>query len=168
MQIRWAAVGLLITVTMAWGQTQTPVAAQTPAVAPAPPAMPGWMMPAPHENAPLGKFERFPGDGEGAYKTGHYRDLFAEQGHTAAETHAKIEKAFQQLFHGDGQEERVYFETGANENGTLAYVTDWANNDARTEGMSYGMMICVRAQQEARVRRAVELGAHLYVDHRPE
>ena len=108
-------------------------------------------MPAPHENAPLGKFERFPGDGEGAYKTGHYRDLFAEQGHTAAETHAKIEKAFQQLFHGDGQEERVYFETGANENGTLAYVTDWANNDARTEGMSYGMMICVRAQQEARV-----------------
>ena len=105
--------------------------------------MPGWMMPVPHENAPLGKFERFPGDGEGAYKTGHYRNLFQEQGHTPAETHAKIEKAFQQLFHGDGQEERIYFETGANENGTLAYVTDWANNDARTEGMSYGMMICV-------------------------
>ena len=130
--------------------------------------MPGWMMPAPHENAPLGKFERLPGDGEGAYKTGHYRDLFAEQGHTPAETHAKIEKAFQQLFHGDGQEERVYFETGANENGTLAYMTDWANNDARTEGMSYGMMICRRAQQEARVRRAVELGAYLHADHRPE
>ena len=99
-------------------------------------------MPAPHENAPLGEIERFPGDGEGAYKTQHYRDLFAEQGHTPAESHAKIEKAFQQLFHGDGQEERIYFETGANENGTLAYVTDWANNDARTEGMSYGMMIC--------------------------
>src|ERR1039458_3255389 len=84
-----------------------PAAGQTPAAAqPAqgtPGAMPGWMMPAPHENAPLGKFERFPGDGEGAYKTGHYRDLFAEQGHAAAETRAKIEKAFQQLFHGDGQ-----------------------------------------------------------------
>src|ERR1039458_8589264 len=90
------------------GANGTPAAsAQTPAAAQAAPgtpgAMPGWMMPAPHENAPLGKFERFPGDGEGAYKTGHYRDLFAEQGHAAAETRAKIEKAFQQLFHGDGQ-----------------------------------------------------------------
>ena len=72
------------------GANGTPAAAagQTPAAAQAPPAMPGWMMPAPHENAPLGKFERFPGDGEGAYKTGHYRDLFAEQGHAAAETRA--------------------------------------------------------------------------------
>jgi oligosaccharide reducing-end xylanase len=82
--------------------------------------------------------------GAGAYATGHYRNLFAEQlGKSPAEAHAKIERAFQQLFHGDGQEERVYFETGANANGPLAYITDWANNDARTEGMSYGMMIAV-------------------------
>jgi len=87
----------------------------------------------------------FPGDGAGAYKTHHYRDLFAEQlGRSHAESQAKVEKAFQQLFHGDGQEERVYFETGANANGTLAYITDWANNDARSEGMSYGMMIAVQ------------------------
>ena len=89
-----------------------------------------------------------PGDGNGAYKTHNYRDLFAEQGHTAAESRAKIEKAFQQLFHGDGQEERLYFETGANENGPLAYITDWANNDARTEGMSYGMMIAVELDKK--------------------
>jgi len=83
-------------------------------------------------------------DGAGAYATGHYRNLFAEQlGKSPAEAHAKIERAFRQLFHGDGQEERVYFETGANANGPLAYITDWANNDARTEGMSYGMMIAV-------------------------
>jgi hypothetical protein len=81
--------------------------------------------PAPHKNMPLGNIPRKPGDGEGAYKTHHYRDLFAEQGHSATEIHAKIEKAFQQLFYGDGQEERVYFETGANANGTLAYITDW-------------------------------------------
>jgi oligosaccharide reducing-end xylanase len=86
-----------------------------------------------------------PADGSGAYATGHYRNLFAEQlGVGPAATHAKIERAFQQLFHGDGQEERVYFETGANANGTLAYITDWANNDVRTEGMSYGMMIAVQ------------------------
>jgi len=89
-----------------------------------------------------------PGDGDGAYKTHQYRDLFAEQGHTPAESRAKIERAFKQLFHGDGQEERIYFETGANENGTLAYVTDWANNDARTEGMSYGMMIAVQLDKK--------------------
>ncbi len=84
-------------------------------------------------------------DGVGAYKTHHYRNLFAERlGHTPDETRQKIEAVFQQLFHGDGQEQRVYFETGANANGTLAYITDWANNDARTEGMSYGMMIAVQ------------------------
>jgi len=116
----------------------------------------------PHENAPLGKIERFTGDGDGAYKTGKYRDLFAEQGHPPAETRAKIERAFQQLFHGDGQEERIYFETGANENGTLAYVTDWANNDVRTEGMSYGMMISVELGKK-REFDAIWNWAHTYM-----
>ncbi len=87
-------------------------------------------------------------DGTGAYKTGHYRNLFAEHGHSPAETHAKIEAAFQQFFHGDPQTQSVYFETGKNANGPLAYVTDWANNDARTEGMSYGMMICVQLNKK--------------------
>jgi oligosaccharide reducing-end xylanase len=86
-----------------------------------------------------------PDDGQGAYRTRRYRNLLAERlGVSPADTHARIERAYQQLFHGDGQEERVYFETGANANGTLAYVTDWANNDARSEGMSYGMMIAVQ------------------------
>ena len=107
-----------------------------------------FVMPAPHVNAPLGKIPRFPGDGDGAYKSGQYPDLFAEIGHTPAESNAKIEKAFQQLFHGDGQYQRVYFETGANANGPLAYITDWANNDARTEGMSYGMMIAVELNKK--------------------
>jgi len=86
----------------------------------------------------------FPGDGTGAYATHHYRDLFAEAGHSPADTQAKIDRAFQQLFHGDALTERVYFEAGSNANGPLAYMTDWANNDARTEGMSYGMMIAVQ------------------------
>ncbi len=119
-------------------------------------------MPAPHVNAPLGKIERFPGDGQGAYKTHRYRDLFAEQGHSPAESRAKIEKAFQQLFHGDGQEERIYFETGASENGPLAYVTDWANNDARTEGMSYGMIVAVELNKK-REFDAIWNWAHTYM-----
>src|ERR1700728_4211104 len=115
-------------------------------VPPPPPA--GYVPPAPHKNAPQGDIPRMPGDGDGAFKTNHYRNLFAEEGHTPAESTAKIEKAFRQLFHGDGQYERLYFETGANENGPLAYITDWANNDARTEGMSYGMMIAVQLDKK--------------------
>jgi oligosaccharide reducing-end xylanase len=119
--------------------------AQTPAPAQAPPS---FSPPLPHVNAPLGDIPRMPGDGNGAYKTHQYRDLFADLGHSPAESRAKIDKAFQQLFHGDGQEERLYFETGVNANGPLAYITDWANNDARSEGMSYGMMIAVQLDKK--------------------
>ena len=105
----------------------------------------------------------FPGDGTGAYKTHTYHNLFNERlGHTPAETKARIDAAFQQLFHGDGQEQRIYFETGANADGTLAYVTDWANNDARSEGMSYGMMIAVELDKK-REFDALWNWAHTYM-----
>lgn len=105
----------------------------------------------------------FPGDGAGAYKTHTYHNLFNERlGHTPAETKARIDTAFQQLFHGDGQEQRIYFETGANADGTLAYVTDWANNDARSEGMSYGMMIAVQLDKK-REFDALWNWAHTYM-----
>ncbi|HEY4357919.1 MAG TPA: glycosyl hydrolase family 8 [Acidobacteriaceae bacterium] len=87
-------------------------------------------------------------DGSGAFHTRHYRDLFAERGHTPAETRARIDKAFAQLFHGDKENESVYFESGSNSNGPLAYITDWANKDARTEGMSYGMMIAMQLNKK--------------------
>jgi len=119
-------------------------------------------MPPPHVNAPPGKIERFPGNGDGAYKTHHYRDLFAERGHSQAAIQAKIEKAYHQLFHGDGQYQRIYFETGANKNGPLAYITDWANNDARTEGMSYGMIISVELNKK-REFDAIWNWAHTYM-----
>ena len=88
-------------------------------------------------------------DGAGAYATGHYRNMFVEDGHTEAEVSARIEQTYQQLFHGDHLLQAVYFEVGANANGPLAYVTDWANHDARTEGMSYGMMISVQLNHKA-------------------
>lgn len=82
-------------------------------------------------------------DGRGAFATGTYRDLFAEEGHAPREVDRKLQTAFQQLFHGDRQTQAVYFETGSNASGKLGYITDWANHDVRTEGMSYGMMIAV-------------------------
>jgi oligosaccharide reducing-end xylanase len=89
-----------------------------------------------------------PGDGNGAYKTGHYRNLFAEAGHSQADIRKKIDAAYKQLFSGDPQEQAIYFAAGQNTNGPLAYVTDWANHDVRTEGMSYGMMIAVQMNKK--------------------
>jgi oligosaccharide reducing-end xylanase len=89
-----------------------------------------------------------PGDGAGAFVTGNYRNLFAEDGHAAAEIQEKVGSAFQQLFHGDPQQQAIAFAAGSNENGKLMYVTDWANHDVRTEGMSYGMMIAVQLDKK--------------------
>jgi oligosaccharide reducing-end xylanase len=88
-------------------------------------------------------------DGHGAYHTGQYRDLFAEIGHTPSESGARINRIFQQLFHGDPATQAVFYEAGRNEHGPLAYVTDIANHDVRTEGMSYGMMIAVQMDKKA-------------------
>jgi oligosaccharide reducing-end xylanase len=89
------------------------------------------------------------GDGSGAFATGKYRNLFAEDGHSRRQIRAKIDTAFRQLFHGDPQTQAIAFAAGSNEDGPLMYVTDWANHDVRTEGMSYGMMIAVQLNKKA-------------------
>ena len=86
-------------------------------------------------------------DGSGAYHTGQYRNLFLENGHSQEEITAKVNDAFQQLFYGDTSQ-RLYFQAGENDNGPLAYLKDVYNNDIRSEGMSYGMMICVQLNKK--------------------
>jgi len=54
-----------------------------------------------------------------------------------------------QLFHGDPETQAVYYTVGSNANGPLVYLSDIANHDARTEGMSYGMMIAVQLNHKA-------------------
>ena len=88
-------------------------------------------------------------NGSGAFATGHYRNLFVEDGHSQQAVNAKINTAFQQLFHGNPTNQAVYFEAGSNANGPLAYITDIKHNDVRTEGMSYGMMIAVQMNRQA-------------------
>ena len=83
-------------------------------------------------------------DGNGAFKAGEYRNVLAEAGYKPEEIHARIDKAYQQLFHGNPKTESIAFQAGSNANGPLMFVTDWANNDVRTEGMSYAMMIAVQ------------------------
>ena len=88
-------------------------------------------------------------NGSGAFATGHYRNLFAEDGHSQPVVDAKINAAFQQLFHGNPTNQAIYYEAGTNSNGPLAYVTDIKHNDVRTEGLSYGMMIAVQMNKQA-------------------
>ncbi len=74
---------------------------------------------------------------QGAYYTGKYRNLFAEAGYAQKDIDAKLEKAYHDLFEGPN---RIYFEV----EDSLAYVSDIKNNDARTEGLSYGLMVAVQ------------------------
>ena len=74
---------------------------------------------------------------KGAFETGKYRNLFAEAGYSQQEIDSKLKKIFYNLFEGA---DKIYFETGD----SLAYISDIKNNDARSEGMSYGMMIAVQ------------------------
>jgi oligosaccharide reducing-end xylanase len=85
----------------------------------------------------------------GAFATGHYRNLFVEADHSPQEVTAKIDSAFQELFHGDPTNEAVYYSAGSNANGPLAYIYDVGNGDVRSEGMSYGMMIAVQMDKKA-------------------
>jgi endo-1,4-beta-D-glucanase Y len=86
---------------------------------------------------------------QGAFATGEYRNLFRETGHSDAEIRAKINAGFEQLFHGDSATQAVFYWSGQNQDGRLAYLSDINNNDVRSEGMSYGMMIAVQMDRKA-------------------
>lgn len=76
---------------------------------------------------------------QGAFYTGQYRNLFKEFGYDEKEIEKKLEDAYQTIFYGS-EDERFYHEVGDD----MAYFEDTGNNDARTEGMSYAMMMCVQ------------------------
>jgi oligosaccharide reducing-end xylanase len=79
----------------------------------------------------------------GAATSTTWRNLFVLRGYPEAEVERKIAEAWQSLFHGDPDDEAVYYEKGQNADGPLAYVMDVGNGDVRSEGMSYGMMVAV-------------------------
>jgi oligosaccharide reducing-end xylanase len=78
---------------------------------------------------------------EGAFETREYRNIFTEIGYTEAEVEERLEQIFYNLFEGNN---RIYFEVGD----SLAYISDVKNNDVRSEGMSYGMMIAVQLDKK--------------------
>ena len=74
---------------------------------------------------------------QGALDTRKYRNVFVEMGYSAKDVDKKLQEVFNDVFYGPN---KVYFEVGD----TMGYVSDIKNHDARTEGMSYGMMIAVQ------------------------
>jgi oligosaccharide reducing-end xylanase len=78
---------------------------------------------------------------KGAWETGEYRNVFLEAGYRQKEIDAKLTKAYYDIFDGSN---RVYFEVGD----SMAYVSDLKNHDARTEGLSYGMMVAVQLDKK--------------------
>jgi len=76
---------------------------------------------------------------KGAFETGEYRNVFAELGYSQKEIDDKIKDAFHTVFYGSDDEK--FFHTVGDD---MGYFEDTGNNDARTEGMSYGMMMCVQ------------------------
>lgn len=69
-------------------------------------------------------------------------NLFARIGKSEAEIDGKLAAAFRAIF--EDPDERFYFEP----DGDHGYMLDTGNLDARTEGMSYGMMMAVQMDRK--------------------
>ena len=55
----------------------------------------------------------------------------------------RVEDTFNTIFYGN-DDERFYHEAGDD----MGYMEDTGNHDVRTEGMSYGMMVCVQLDKK--------------------
>jgi len=78
------------------------------------------------------------------------RNLFHELlGKSEAELDAKIAAAWQHFFQGNDQTQRIYYPVGAD----MAYIADIGNNDVRSEGISYGMMLAVQLDKQEEFNR---------------
>lgn len=75
------------------------------------------------------------------WESREYRNLFVEWGKTEAEVSAKIDDLVGKFFYGeDGGGWQIYQEVGSD----MAYIDTVDTDDVRSEGMSYGMMVCVQ------------------------
>jgi len=77
----------------------------------------------------------------GAVASGIYSNFLNAAGYSKADIDTKLAKAYHDVFEGPN---KVYFEVGV----SMAYVSDVKNHDARTEGLSYGMMVAVQLNKK--------------------
>lgn len=81
---------------------------------------------------------------QSVWQSGQYRNILQEAGYSQEEINSKLQAIKKQFFEGDAETGRLYYELGNNE----AYILDTGNSDVRTEGLSYGMMICVQLDMQ--------------------
>lgn len=82
---------------------------------------------------------------QGAFHTGKYRNVFAEMGKPQDEIDRKLREAYDTYF-STTDANRLYFEFAPGQ----AYIKDIAHDDIRSEGQSYGMMITLQRDDQAR------------------
>ena len=99
----------------------------------------------------------------GAYETGVYRNIFKECGYSEEEIEKRVKETFETIFYGS-EEERFYHEAGAD----MGYMEDTGNHDVRTEGMSYGMMVCVQMNRKQEFDRLWKwVRTYMYIEDGP-
>jgi len=91
--------------------------------------------------------------------TRNYENHLAAYGIDEAAGKKECERIFQTIFYGN-EDERFYHEAGDD----MGYLEDTGNHDARTEGMSYGMMMCVQMDKKAEFDRIWKWAkTHMYL-----
>lgn len=86
------------------------------------------------------------------------RNLFAEIGISQEAIDRRLEEIKDEFFYGP---DRIYHEAGSD----MGYLVDTGNNDARTEGMSYGMMMCVQLDMKEEFDRIWKWAkTYMYMD----
>ena len=99
----------------------------------------------------------------GAYQTGIYRNVLKECGYEETAITERLEQTFETIFYGT-EAERFYHEAGDD----MAYLEDTGNHDVRTEGMSYGMMVCVQLDKKAEFDRLWKwVRTYMYIEDGP-
>jgi len=79
----------------------------------------------------------------GAFYSGEYRNVFVELGYDPAEVERRVEETFNEIFYGP-KNIALYHPDWDDK----ASFEDTGNVDARTEGMSYSMMMCVQMDKQ--------------------
>lgn len=97
-----------------------------------------------------------------AFESNDYRNMFVESGRTEQAVAAKMNQLYETYFNGDLDNETLYYEVEDD----MAYILDTGNDDIRSEGMSYGMMICVQLDKKEEFDKLWKF-AKAYSQHDP-
>ncbi|GLS90083.1 hypothetical protein GCM10007916_11500 [Psychromonas marina] len=82
---------------------------------------------------------------QGSYESGVYRNMFQELGYSAAQVDTRLNEVYDQLFHSTDTANKALFIPVGDD---MGYIWDVGNNDVRSEGMSYGMMMALQMNRQ--------------------